>query len=99
MGLPKLKRINPPEDIGGGLERYAEIMDGTGASAYRFKQPKEKKMVAKSKKSKTKTPTVRSRKGMRGGSVAGAPRVCGVCRKSGHNSRSHEPGGKLAKGR
>jgi hypothetical protein len=59
---------------------------------------KSKKGV-KTGKSKTKTPTVRSRKGMRGGSVAGAPRVCGVCRKSGHNSRSHEPGGKLAKGR
>lgn len=48
---------------------------------------------------KTKTPTVKSRKGMKGGSVAGAYRECGVCHKTGHNARSHKPGGKLAKGR
>jgi hypothetical protein len=46
---------------------------------------------------KTKTPSLATRKGKRGGSVPGAPRACSVCGKSGHNARSHEPGGKLAK--
>ncbi len=53
-------------------------------------------MVAKSKKSKTKSPTVKTRTGLRGGSVPGAYRECGVCHKTGHNARSHEPGAKLA---
>ncbi len=64
---------------------------------------KEKNMVAKSKKvskgvkkSKTKSPTIKTRTGMRGGSVSGAYRECGVCHKTGHNARSHEPGAKLA---
>ena len=57
-------------------------------------------MVKKSKKKKTKTTkkTVKSatRKGKRGGSVAGSgPRRCGVCGKRGHNARSHESGSKL----
>ena len=59
--------------------------------------PMEKNMVAKSKKTKTKSPTIKSRQGMRGGSVPGAHRVCGVCNKPGHNARSHYPGGKLAR--
>lgn len=45
---------------------------------------------------KAKVVKTASRKGKRGGSVAGlGPRQCGVCHKRGHNKRSHEPGGKL----
>ena len=58
-----------------------------------------KKPGVKTGKAKTKAPTVKSRTGMRGGSVPGAKRACGVCRKSGHNARSHQPGGKLYKAR
>jgi hypothetical protein len=29
--------------------------------------------------------------------AGGGPRKCGVCHKRGHNSRSHERGGRLAK--
>ena len=55
-------------------------------------------MKKKTKKSATKTKSVKTatRRGKRGGSVAGSgPRECGVCHKLGHNRRSHEPGGKL----
>lgn len=55
---------------------------------------KATKKVAAPKKVATKTKTP---KGLRGGSVPGAKRVCGVCSKSGHNARSHKPGGRLAK--
>ncbi len=48
------------------------------------------------KKTQTKSVKAASRKGRRGGSVAGlGPRKCGVCGKRGHNKRSHEPGGRL----
>ena len=40
-------------------------------------------MVAKSKKSKTKTPTIKTRTGMRGGSVSGADRECGAATRRG----------------
>lgn len=46
---------------------------------------------------KTKAVKTASRKGMRGGSVRGQSRKCGQCGKSGHNKRSHGPGGKLAR--
>ena len=58
---------------------------------------KMKKVVVKGVKAKTKTPTVKSRKGQRGGSVAGTARTCSTCHKPGHNARSHYPGGKLAR--
>lgn len=54
----------------------------------------KKKMKTKKKPTaaKTKAVKVASRKGKRGGSVAGlGPRKCGVCGKRGHNRRSHEP--------
>jgi len=54
-------------------------------------------VAPKALKAKTKTPSRATRKGMRGGSVPGTYRECGVCHKTGHNARSHGPGGKLAK--
>ena len=55
---------------------------------------KKTKKVSKSA-SKTKSIKAASRKGKRGGSVAGlGPRKCGECGARGHNRRSHEPGGK-----
>jgi hypothetical protein len=48
-------------------------------------------------KKSTKTTRKSVRSGKRGGSIGGALRKCGVCQKNGHNRRSHEPGGKLAK--
>lgn len=32
--LPPIKHLDPPEDIGGGVRKVAEIDDGTGASEY-----------------------------------------------------------------
>ena len=32
--LPNVKRLDPPEDVGGGVLRVAEVDDGTGASQY-----------------------------------------------------------------
>jgi len=51
--------------------------------------------MVKKKATKTKSTKTATRKGMRGGSVPGGSRKCGVCGKRGHNMRSHEPGGKL----
>ena len=64
-------------------------------------------MVKKKKKIKKTTKSVKTatRKGKRGGSVAGrGPRRCGICvargikgaKSMGHNSRSHDPGSKLS---
>ena len=59
--------------------------------------PKTKKTPGvKTGKSKTKSPTVKSRKVA--GPIAGiGSRMCSTCGKKGHNARSHYPGGKLAK--
>lgn len=35
----EVRRIDPPEDVGGGIVRDAEISDGTGASSYRLREP------------------------------------------------------------
>jgi hypothetical protein len=50
--------------------------------------------MPKKKKNATtkKTPRKAARK-----IEAGGPRKCAVCGKKGHNKRSHEPGGRLAK--
>jgi hypothetical protein len=53
-------------------------------------------MVKKKKTTKTRVTKTASRKGTRGGSVAGGHRKCGVCGKRGHNARSHSPYSKLA---
>lgn len=56
-----------------------------------------KKKTKKKLAPKTKAVKTASRKGKRGGSVAGlGPRKCGVCGARGHNRRSHEPGGRVA---
>jgi len=54
---------------------------------------KKKKAI----KATTKAVKTASRKGKRGGSLGGFSRKCSVCDVYGHNRRSHEPGGRLAK--
>ncbi len=49
-----------------------------------------KKTARKASKASTKTTKKAAR-------VAGVQRTCSVCQKKGHNARSHEKGGKLAK--
>jgi hypothetical protein len=49
--------------------------------------------MPKSKKKTVKTAARRATKKDEGG----GPRKCAVCGKKGHNKRSHEPGGRLAK--
>jgi hypothetical protein len=63
------------------------------------KGKKNKVARASTKKTaiKKKTVATASRKSGRGGSVGGEPRKCGICRKLGHNRRSHGPGGLLSR--
>lgn len=49
---------------------------------------KSKKTAAK--KTKAKTPSRATRQGM-----SRPPRPCSVCHKTGHNARSHKPGGRF----
>lgn len=52
----------------------------------------------KTKKVAKKPTTKTTRKPAARKSNAGSPRACSVCSEKGHNKRSHDPGGRLAKG-